>query len=273
MSAEGAGMSLQEQTEQLYRFAQRLMDVSIGIIRDAKIDVTAHWAKDPKVLALALLSRTLTNFKGTVVMLQQELVVEARTLARCCLENLIYIGALREDGSEFVELLLQDEAASRRQRGKFLLARSARLGKEFGWETLLADHLEKQEKKYPKAKLLRPKEVAEGTVISDAYVYYSQLSGDAAHTSVSSLGLHLGREEEDGEIFLKLTVAPEAEPERVYDTLDTACEALIGVCITTNEMLGGTPAGESLRTIFEEFVAMRASARVSGGLEGQSSSG
>lgn len=255
-------MSAIKQADDLFQFAQKLMDVSIGIIGDAKVDVTLLWAKEPKVLALALLSRTLTNFKGTIVMLQQELVVEARTLVRCCLENLIYIGALQEDGSKFVDLLLQDEAASRRQRGKFLLARSARLGKEEGWEKMVAEYLEKQEKKYPKAKFLRPKEVAEGTVIQDAYICYSQLSGDSAHTSVSSLGLHLGREEEDGAIFLRLTVAPEAKPERIYDTLDQVCETLIGVCIAANEIVGGTPAGEGLRAIFEEFVAMRAAHRL-----------
>ena len=167
-----------EHIEKLHLFAHKLLNLSIDVIAEAKVDVTALWGKDPNVLALALLSRTLTNFKGAVIMLREGLVVEARTLTRCCFENLIYIGALREDGSKFVDLLLQDEAASRRQRGRFLLARSARLGKEYGWEKKVAAYLEEQEKKYPKAKLLRPKEVSEGTVIPDAYIYYSQLSGD-----------------------------------------------------------------------------------------------
>jgi hypothetical protein len=254
-------MSTPEHIEKQYQFSQKLMDISIAIIADAKVDVTALWGKDPKVLALALLSRTLTNFKGTVTLLREDLVVETRTPARCCVENLIYMGALREDGSKFVELLLQDDAASRRQRGKFLLARSARLGKEFGWEKKLAAYLREEEKKYPKAKLLRPKEIAEGTAISDAYVFYSQLSGDSAHTSISSLGLHLAREREEGEIFLTLTVAPEAGSKRTHATLDSACEAVIGVCIVANEMIGGTAAGLGLEAIFVEFNALRDSAR------------
>jgi Family of unknown function (DUF5677) len=220
-------MSTPEHIEKLYQFAQKLLDISIATIADAKVDTTALWAKDPKVLSLALLSRTLTNFKGTVTLLREGLVVEARTLTRCCLENLIYIGALREDGSKFVELLLQDDAASRRQRGKFLLARSAKLGKEFGWDATVAAYLEEQEKKYPKAKLLRPREVAEGTAISDAYMFYSQMSDDSAHTSISSLGLHLTHEKEEGEIFLALTVAPEAGPKRTYQRrVGRCCRAL-----------------------------------------------
>ncbi len=59
-------MSTLEHIEKLYRFSQKLMDISIAIIADAKVDVTALWAKDPKVLALALLSRTLTNWRAAV---------------------------------------------------------------------------------------------------------------------------------------------------------------------------------------------------------------
>jgi hypothetical protein len=60
-----------EQTEKLYAFAQKLSDLSTNVIGDAKVDVTALWGKDPKVVALTLLSRALTNFKGTVIMLRE----------------------------------------------------------------------------------------------------------------------------------------------------------------------------------------------------------
>jgi hypothetical protein len=246
-----------EQTTRLFQFAHKIFNLSIDVVGDAKLEITQQGARDPKIIALALLSRTITNFKGVTIMLREGLEAEARTLTRCCFENLIYIGALHKDGSAFVELLLNDEAASRRQRGKFLLARSVRMGKHYEWEPKLTAYLDEQEKKYPKAKFLRPKEVAEGTIIPDTYVYYSQLSADSAHTSISSLGLHVGREVEDGELFLRLTVAPGPGPERVYETLDSACDALIAVCITANEMVGGTPAGLKLRSAFDEFVAMR----------------
>ncbi|CAN0470752.1 unnamed protein product, partial [Phaeothamnion confervicola] len=89
---------------------------------------------------------------------------------------------------------------------------------------------------------------------------YSQLSGDSAHTSVSSLGLHLGRDNEDGAIVLRLTVAPESPPKKIYDTLDSACEALIGVCVAANEIIGGTPAGLKLESVFTQFNEMRKTA-------------
>jgi len=45
-------------------YVRRLYDAGLGIIAEAdKMTVGAH-AKDPKVLALALLCRTLSNFNG-----------------------------------------------------------------------------------------------------------------------------------------------------------------------------------------------------------------
>jgi hypothetical protein len=76
-------MSTPEHTEKLYQFAQKLLDMSIAIIADAKIDTTELWAKDPKVLALALLSRTLTNFKGTVTLAASAITLNADIRLRC----------------------------------------------------------------------------------------------------------------------------------------------------------------------------------------------
>ena len=46
----------------------------------------------PRILALALLSRTLSNLKGVAILTERGLAVEARTLARCCYENLFMVG-------------------------------------------------------------------------------------------------------------------------------------------------------------------------------------
>jgi len=50
---------------------------------------------DPKIIAVLLLIRTLSNFRGTVNLLRADRIVEARTIARCCFENLFHIAALR----------------------------------------------------------------------------------------------------------------------------------------------------------------------------------
>jgi hypothetical protein len=73
----------------------------------------------PKVLVLALLSRTLSNFKGVVLLTQQRMVVEARVLARCCYENLFMVGGLHAKGIEFAQQMIEDDQAGRQGRIRF----------------------------------------------------------------------------------------------------------------------------------------------------------
>jgi len=54
------------------------------------------------VVAIALLMRTLSNFQGTVLMAERGMVVEAGALARCCFENAVFVGALRNEGDKFL---------------------------------------------------------------------------------------------------------------------------------------------------------------------------
>jgi hypothetical protein len=243
-------MSTSQKIVKLNNFAERLRDLSVDMIAEAKFDETAPWEKDPKAVALALLNRTLASFKGAIIMVQEGLVVEARTLTRSCCENLIFIARLKEEGPEFINLLVQDERASRRSRGKSLLARSNALGMESNWEKRIDAHL----KKYPKVKALRLGDVPKTVPLADAYVYYSQLSGDSAHATISSLGLHLPDDQEEAEKFLKYTVSPEAGPERVFDTLRLACEMLLGVCIWANEIFGAASASDKLHSLLLEFI-------------------
>src|SRR6516162_849973 len=90
----------------LLNFTQNLMDVGISIIAGAKVEIGQEWARNPKVVALTLLSRSLANLKGGIVMVHQNLVVEARGMTRMACENLICLGGLAAQGTEFVNNLI-----------------------------------------------------------------------------------------------------------------------------------------------------------------------
>ena len=49
---------------------------------------------------------------------------------------------------------------------------------------------------------------------------------------------------------------PIEEPFAVEDTLELACNPLLGVCVAANEILGGTTAGERLSTLADEFAKL-----------------
>jgi hypothetical protein len=84
------------------------------------------------------------------------------------------------------------------------------------------------------------------------------LSGDATHVSATSLTRHLVREQEGDTVYLRVDVAPEPRHEEMYDTVDILCAVLLGVCVATNEVLGGTPVGVVLRSMADEFDFLRA---------------
>jgi hypothetical protein len=62
----------------------------IGICATANVPVEAKGFADKKVLALMLLARSMSNVKGALLLINAKQIVEARTITRCCLENLYW---------------------------------------------------------------------------------------------------------------------------------------------------------------------------------------
>jgi hypothetical protein len=87
-------------------FNARLLEASKQLVNACKLTVTARGILDLSVLAYLLLCRTISNFEGMVLLEKHRLVVEARTLARCCVENLFLAAGLHEEGDAFAR---QDE--------------------------------------------------------------------------------------------------------------------------------------------------------------------
>lgn len=80
-------------SERVHAFDARLLEASKQLVTACKLTVTARGMLDPKVLAYLLLCRTISNFEGMLLLERHGLVVEARTQARCCVENLFLVAA------------------------------------------------------------------------------------------------------------------------------------------------------------------------------------
>jgi hypothetical protein len=243
-------------------FASRLLNLCVEIQRASDVPVTEKEFAEPKILALAMLARTYMNLKGVIAVAQEGLVVEARTLARACFENLFFVPNLIEKGDEFVTAMYDHERRSLRSQGEFLLEDLDDLD-PFGAE--MADRLRARLREIkdvrPKAKLLNVKEVASGSVIKPAYVFYCQLSADAAHPTIRALKRHLVQTVENGERVLGLDIHPVERGAEVADTVNIACNAVLGVCVAVNQILGGTAANELLNQLFAVYEAMNGTAQ------------
>jgi hypothetical protein len=248
-------MYTQSKNEQWLAFADRLIATVYLIFGEAKIDITERLFGEPKILSLALLCRTVGNFKGVIAMTKARQVVEARILARSCYENLYVMGALIEQGDSFVEAMHRDQIKSFRSQGEFLLDG---INPEHIGDTDFVDQLRERVKemkaRWPNAHFLNPKEAAKSSVLKSSYLIYSKLSGDAAHPSILALKRHLVRFTENGEEVVGLDINPPERGNEIAETLDLACNAMVGACVATNQILGHLPAvNDELQKLFVEY--------------------
>jgi hypothetical protein len=232
--------------------ADTLGQTGLDILAGAPLIRTEERFAEPKVVAIMLMSRTLSNFRGVITLIENGLVVEARVLVRCCLENTFWMAGLRSQGDKFVRQMLHDEVRSRRARGEIVLSKKPHFLEDV--EKHLREQLRAINRKWPDAKSLNPKDVALSGLLRDGYLIYSQLSADAAHPTVTSLSRHVGYSETNDEALVD--VVPVPKDVEVIMTLDWACNAMLGACVAVNEILDGTPAGQKLGQIADRYQAL-----------------
>ena len=236
-----------------FQLAHRLCEKGKAIFDQSDVVESAVGTRDPKVVALALLARTMGNFQAVILLLDHGHIVEARTMARCCYENLFWIAALAKLGDEFVCAMELDDAASRMKRAKGLLEWSKSQNQKFDFAASLEALLTSLNDKHGEAKATSHKDTADRGGIVEAYIIYRELSDDAAHPSATSLSRHVTCSDDDENATFTVHALPVDERDAVEDTLELACSPLLGVCTAANEILGGVDAGERLWTLAEDF--------------------
>ncbi|MEO6382344.1 MAG: DUF5677 domain-containing protein [Nitrobacter sp.] len=246
-------------------FSEKLLGIAIDTVGSANVQLSKLGARDPKIVSLALLCRTISNFKGAVTMAREGLVIEARTLTRCCYENLIWAAALNERGYEFVTDMLNDDAASRKTVGQITLKLTSRAGgdSEAGDAKLLRDLIRESDLRFPARKKLRVDETAVGSAVELVYATFGHLSLEAAYPTVTALGRHLLSEIEGDTRHLVVQVVPEVPEGDLVRTIWWSCEALLGVTVASNEIVGGIQMSESIRQAMDELHLERPTVKAS----------
>ena len=86
------------------------------------------------------------------------------------------------------------------------------------------------------------------------YIFFSQLSSDAAHPSVEALNRYVVPHKED-EIG-GIDVEPIVKESEIAETFEYLCLAVMSVCVTVNQILGGTLGGNLLSELANEYTAL-----------------
>jgi hypothetical protein len=253
-SIAGQSSSAMAERRKWIAFAGKLLALCVEILKASSIQITEKRFAEPKVLALALLCRTYMNLRGVIAVAREGLVVEARTLTRSCYENMFFVAGLVEKGHEFVAAMYDDDLKSLRSRGEFVLEDLGDLDPlGSAMAAQLRTRIQELRERRPKAKLLNVKEALKGSQVRQAYLFYSQLSGDAAHPSITALKRHLLRFVENGEEVWGLDIHPVEKGTEVADAVNVACNAVLGTCVGVEQILGATTAQPLLKQLFDEY--------------------
>jgi len=232
--------------EQLYALCEGIGRLSTEIMEQCELVVTPLGMTEPRILVLALLSRSLNNLKGVVALTKTRLVVEARVLARCCYENMYMVGGLHAEGAAFAKRMVDDNEAGRKGRIRFTFENEQIFG------TLSAEMQESVKERHelfkamPKFDFLQPKQASGVSAFKETYIVYSQFSGDAAHPTLMALSRHWGPADDKTAYF---DVAPEPREDELDETLHLACMAVMGIMVVVNEMHRYTEAGKKLPSL------------------------
>jgi hypothetical protein len=238
-------------------FIEKLMRAGYGLLGQAQVPIGEDEAANPKIVALAILSRCLSSAKGVTVLLRAGLIVEGRILARSCFECMFCICGLLTHGVDFVESMSDDDRTGKRMRGEFLLNNSEWLiGQDKEFEEKLRAQVSEIKNKWPQAKLLSPKQTALRSQVGPAYLFYSILSGDSGHCSLSALKRYLVMFEKNSEKRMGLDALPTPSEDEIADTLCMTCNAVVGVCVAMNQMLEIPAVNEQLKELFSEYAIL-----------------
>jgi Family of unknown function (DUF5677) len=98
--------------DRLNRAAQRLM---LAIVPNGDRQA---------LLVLLFYVRALSSFQGALILAEHGMTVEARTLARSCLESSFYLGAVSND-ADFVDQLISSDTAHKKKVAQWLTSPEA----------------------------------------------------------------------------------------------------------------------------------------------------
>lgn len=232
-----------------FELSERILQTGFLLVEEPDIEVTEKGVQEPRVMAVALLVRTLSNFRAVLSLTQSDMLVEARILVRCCFENLFWAGSLIAKGEKFIKEMRDAEARGQEMAESFAF-RITKLDETT--EEELKERLLQLNRKTTQPLFLTPKKVAYRGGLRDDYHTYSRLSADASHPSLTALGRYITAPQADR--AGRIETAPEREGE-LEDTLYLACYATLGVCMLVNEMMGGA-CGDALNEISAEYKKM-----------------
>lgn len=252
----GTYMMHEEKIKAWLELGAKILETCNGVLLQAQFEEKDKTLSNPKVIALTLMCRTVNNFGALRVLIENQFVVEARTIARCCYENLFWLGGLTAKGDEFVKQMMDDHELSTIKRGNELMQWAKKQDGKLDFEGPLAAFLEKMKAQSSAKSGVVHKNAADAGKLGEGYIIYRTLSTDSAHPSIVSLSRHIGQKTEVEIEYVTIIGEPPPDSAELDETLKFGCSSLLGACVAANQIIGGTPSGQALAALFDEYITL-----------------
>jgi hypothetical protein len=177
---------------------------------------------EPLCMGLQLMPRALAAFQGSIILLERAMVIEASTLTRAIFETAFWIGYLHVHGSEAAEQLRHETLKSEIGLMRTSLTAMPHMDEDQRVEVQRRiQEMEPMRDALPASPSIQ--EVAKRGGFGAEYIHYRLLSNTAAHASLKSTLVYLGKGE-DGE-FTGHEIGPDFDG--AGEAMYQACYALI----------------------------------------------
>jgi hypothetical protein len=230
-----------------FSLAERLNETAQSLIGRATHSVES--AGESKLLALLMFTRVLSNFQGMMLMAERGMIVEARTLARTCLESTFCVCALVKGKAKFVEQMLANEIHGDKSFAQWLLdSRSVSIEEVASLRKYLQGV--KRNSGAGGARKISVEEMARQGDVHPLYVWYRELSRDASHPTLSAVYRYTTGTE--GHDERRVAWGPNCDSREVAQTISCSCSFLMAACVKVNEIVENGDAGQILYGLFKE---------------------
>jgi hypothetical protein len=228
----------------LNRTAQRLM-LGTGVRMEGE-----HLSE--KNLAQLMFVRAVSNFQSVVVLAERGAVVEARTLARTCLETTFALVAAVKMDASFIDRMVANEMGSKSKGANWLLNRADR-GDYLHPETEanLQAFIDRLKAENEPTGAFGSEDMARRAGLDGLYIFFRQFSSDAAHPMLEALNRYIDNGK--GGVGPEIIWGPNCGAGEIADTVILACCFLLTAAVALNEIAEVADIGDALGGHYEVY--------------------
>ena len=235
--------------QDVFRLADALNGTAQALIMTTKIPNPNGEMDRARVMVALLLVRTVSNFQGCIILCERGLIVESRTLARSCFESAACLTAIAKHGDTAVQRMVENTIKAKKKRANAI--KDGSLAGYVDDEQLTEVQAYLDENAEEGKRDFSIQEMANLGDLGPLYIFYRQLSADAAHPSIEALERYYNETVRDG--AQTLLWGPEIASRQIDSTVLHACCFMISACNCANDLFGNNEIGTRLAASFETY--------------------